>query len=82
MNLRRRRYTNFIGEIIKSEMQSGKFRSDLDPLKVGYMLVSLIKTNAIYNFINDKYELTEEMIKKDSEDIFDLLIHGIVMPHT
>ncbi|MFW0883722.1 TetR/AcrR family transcriptional regulator [Candidatus Acidulodesulfobacterium sp. H_13] len=82
LNLRRRRYTNFIGEIIKSEMQSGKFRSDLDPLKVGYMLVSLIKTNAIYNFINDKYELTEEMIKKDSEDIFDLLIHGIVMPHT
>ncbi len=82
LNLRRKRYTNFIGEIIKSEMQSGKFRSDLDPLKVGYMLVSLIKTNAIYNFVNDKCELTEGMIKKDSEDIFNLLMHGIIRPHT
>ncbi|HEC24420.1 MAG TPA: TetR/AcrR family transcriptional regulator [bacterium] len=82
LNLRRKRYTNFIGEIIKSEMQSGRFRGDLDPLKVGYMLASLIKTNAIYNFINDKYELTEGMIKKDSEDIFNLLIHGIIRPHT
>ena len=76
-NLRRKRYTDFIGEIIKSGIESGEFRHDLNSTKVGYMLVSLIKTNAIYNFLNNKPEFTEEMIKSDSEEIFNLLIYGI-----
>lgn len=76
-NLRRKRYADFIGEIIKSGIESGEFRHDLNPTKVGYMLVSLIKTNAIYNFLNNKPEFTEEMIKSDSEEIFNLLIYGI-----
>ncbi|RZD13938.1 MAG: TetR/AcrR family transcriptional regulator [Candidatus Acidulodesulfobacterium ferriphilum] len=76
-NLRRKRYTDFIGEIIKSGIESGEFRHDLNSTKVGYMLVSLIKTNAIYNFLDNKPEFTEEMIKSDSEEIFNLLIYGI-----
>jgi len=76
-NLRRKRYSDFIGEIIKSGIDLGDFRNDLNPKKAGYMLISLIKTNAIYNFLDDKSELTEEMIKKDSEEVFNLFFHGI-----
>ncbi len=76
-NSRRKIYVDFIGEIIKSGIESDEFRQDLNPVKAGYMLVSLIKINAIYNFLNNKFELTEEMIKSDAEEIFNLLIYGI-----
>ncbi len=76
-NLRRKRYTDFIGEIIKSGIDSGEFRSDLYPAKGGYMLVSLIKTSAIYNFLNDRFEPVPEMIEKDTEEILNLFLHGI-----
>lgn len=76
-NLRRKRYADFIGAIIKSGIESKEFRGDLNPAKCGYMLVSLIKTSAIYNFLNDKYELTPEMLKNDSEEILNLFLHGI-----
>ncbi|MHB1661729.1 MAG: hypothetical protein ACYCTD_06510, partial [bacterium] len=78
-NLRRKRYTDFIGEIIKSGIESGGFRPNLNPAKGGYMLVSLIKTSAIYNFLNDKSELTPEMIESDSEEILNLFLHGITI---
>ena len=76
-NLRRKRYADFIGEIIKSGIDSGEFRGGLGPAKGGYMLVSLIKTGAIYNFLNDRLEPTPEMIEKDAEEILNLFLHGI-----
>ena len=78
-NLRRKRYTDFIGAIIKSGIESKEFRSDLNPAKCGYMLVSLIKTSAIYNFLNDKYELTPEMLENDSEEILNLFLYGVMI---
>ncbi len=76
-NLRKKRYAHFIGEIIKSGIESGEFRHDLNPAKVGYMIIALIKTNAIYNFINNKHEFTEEIIRADAEEIFNMSIYGI-----
>ena len=76
-NLRRKRYADFIGEIIKSGIDSGEFRSDLYPAKSGFMLVSLIKTGAIYNFLSDKFEPAPKMIEKDTEEILNLFLHGI-----
>ena len=76
-NLRRKRYADFIGEIIKSGIDSGEFRGGLSLVKGGYMLVSLIKTGAIYNFLNDRFEPTQEMIEKDAEEILNLFLHGI-----
>ncbi len=77
VNSRRKRYANFIGEIIKSGIESGEFRHDLNPVKATYMLLALIKTNVIYNFFNNTNELAEEVVKNDAEEIFSLLIHGI-----
>ena len=76
-NLRRKRYTDFIGEIIKSGIESGEFRKDLNHSKSGYMLVSLIKTSAIYNFLNGMFDLTPDRIEKDAEEILNLFLHGI-----
>ncbi|MHB1600375.1 MAG: TetR/AcrR family transcriptional regulator [bacterium] len=76
-NLRRKRYADFIGEIIKSGIKSGDFRADLNHAKSGYMIVSLIKTGAIFNFLNDRFEPTPEMIEKDTEEILNLFLHGI-----
>lgn len=76
-NLRRKRYVDFIGQIIKSGIEAGELRPDLNVTKVGYMLISLIKTNAIYNFLDNRLELTDEMIRSDSEEIFNLFNHGI-----
>ena len=76
-NLRRKRYSDFIGDIIKSGTESGDFISGLNPAKSGYMLVSLIKTAAIYNFLNDRFEPTPEMIKNDTKEILNLFLHGI-----
>ncbi len=76
-NLRRKRYAYFIGEIIKSGIESGEFRQDLSPAKSGYMLVSLIKTSAIYNFLNDIFEPAPEMIENDTEEILNLFLRGI-----
>ncbi|MHB1546238.1 MAG: hypothetical protein ACYCV8_06230 [bacterium] len=41
------------------------------------MIVSLIKTGAIFNFLNDRFEPTPEMIEKDTEEILNLFLHGI-----
>jgi len=41
------------------------------------MIIALIKTNAIYNFINNKHEFTEEIIRADAEEIFNMSIYGI-----
>ena len=41
------------------------------------MLVSLIKTGAIYNFLNGMFDLTSEMIEKDTEEILNLFMRGI-----
>ena len=76
-NLRRKRYTDYIADIIKSGIESGEFRKDLNYSKSGYMLVSLIKTGAIYNFLNGMFDLTSEMIDKDTEEILNLFMHGI-----
>jgi TetR/AcrR family fatty acid metabolism transcriptional regulator len=76
-NVRRKRYADFIGEIIKSGMESGEFRHNLDIDKTGYMLVSLIKTGAIYNFLNEKFESAPEIIEKDTDDILNLFLYGI-----
>jgi TetR/AcrR family fatty acid metabolism transcriptional regulator len=76
-NLRRKRYAYFIGEIIKSGMDSGEFRGDLSPAKGGYMLVALIKAGAIYNFLDDGFEPVPETIKNDAEEILNLFLHGI-----
>ncbi|MHB8232255.1 MAG: TetR/AcrR family transcriptional regulator [bacterium] len=78
-NLRRKRYTDFIGGIIKLGIESEEFRRDLNPSRGGYMLVSLIKTSAIYNFLNDQYELTPEMLENDSREILNLFLHGITV---
>ena len=76
-NLRRKRYTDYIARIIKSAIESGEFRKDLNYSKSAYMLVSLIKTGAIYNFLNGMFDLTSEMIEKDTEEILNLFMRGI-----
>ena len=76
-NLRRKRYTDYIAGIIKSGIESGEFRKDLNYSKSAYMLVSLIKTGAIYNFLNGMFDLTSEMIEKDTEEILNLFMRGI-----
>ncbi len=76
-NLRRKRYTDYIGDIIKSGIESGEFRKDIDYSKTAYMLVALIKTGAIYNFLNGMFDLTSEMIEKDTEEILKLFMRGI-----
>ncbi len=78
-NLRRKRYTDFIAEVIKSGIESKEFRKDLDVSKAGYMLVSMIKTSAIYNFMNDRLETTAETIEKDTQEILSLFLHGIAV---
>ena len=76
-NLRRKRYTDYIADIIKSGIESGEFRKDIDYSKTAYMLVALIKTGAIYNFLNGMFDLTPEMIEKDTEEILNLFMLGI-----
>ncbi|MCL4533291.1 MAG: TetR/AcrR family transcriptional regulator [Deltaproteobacteria bacterium] len=76
-NLRRKRYTDYIAGIIKSGMESGEFKNDLNYSKSAYMLVSLIKTGAIYNFLNGMFDLTSDMIEKDTEEILNLFMRGI-----
>ena len=76
-NLRRKRYTDYIGDIIKSGIESGEFRKDIDYSKTAYMLVALIKTGAIYNFLTGMFDLTSEMIEKDTEEILKLFMRGI-----
>ncbi len=76
-NLRRKRYTDYISDIIKSGIESGEFRKDINHSKTAYMLVALIKTGAIYNFLNGMIDLTPEMIEKDTEEILNLFMSGI-----
>jgi TetR/AcrR family fatty acid metabolism transcriptional regulator len=76
-NLRRKRYTDYIADIIKSGIESGEFRKDINNSKTAYMLVALIKTGAIYNFLNGMFDLTSEMIEKDTEEILNLFMRGI-----
>ncbi len=76
-NLRRRKYAVFISEIIIKGIDEGIFKNLLDPLKVGFYLISLIKTNAIYNFRNNKVEFNEDLIKSETAEIFDIFIDGI-----
>ena len=76
-NLRRKRYTDYIADIIKSGIESGEFRKDIDYSKTAYMLVALIKNGAIYNFLNGMFDLTPEMIEKDTEEILNLFMLGI-----
>ncbi len=76
-NLRRKRYTDYIAYIIKSGIESGEFRKDINYSKTAYMLVALIKTGAIYNFLNGMFDLTPEMIEKDTEEILNLFMLGI-----
>ncbi len=76
-NLRRKRYSDFISEIIKSGMKSGEFRQDLNSPRAGYMLVSLIKSSAIYDFLNEKIESNPENIKNVTEEILNLFLRGI-----
>lgn len=77
-NLRRKRYADFIGQIIKAGADCGEFRMDIDSLKGGYMLLALIKTGALYNFINGTSQFTAEMIKSDTDEILNLFLRGII----
>lgn len=82
-NLRRKRYANFISDIIINGIESGEFKQGISALKCGYLLIALIKTTAIYNFLNDDSEDSEnsknlqESIKSDSVEIFNLFMYGI-----
>ena len=76
-NLRRKRYTDFIADIIKSGVESGELRKDINFSKTAYMLVALIKTGAIYNFLKETSEFSTEIIEKETEEIFNLFMRGI-----
>ncbi len=83
-NRRRQRYAEFISKIIKQGSDAGKFKKINDQLKLSYFLISLIKTSAIYNFLNHKGGLFadmaagyEERIKEEAYEIFDMFMNGI-----
>lgn len=76
-NTRRKRYADFVADIIENGVKDGKFRNDLNPSKTGYLLISLIKTNAVFNFLNKNQELTSDMIVLDASEIFNLFMKGI-----
>ncbi|MHB1680074.1 MAG: TetR/AcrR family transcriptional regulator [bacterium] len=76
-NLRRKKYAEFISEIIKKGIDEGIFKNWLDPLKSGFYLISLIKTNAIYNFKTNSAEFNENLIKSEAIEIYDIFIDGI-----
>ncbi len=76
-NLRRKKYASFVSEIIKRGINSGEFRKDINPDRMGYLLIALIKTDAIYNFMNKNQDLSPEMIKSESSDMLDFFVKGI-----
>ncbi|MHB1665339.1 MAG: TetR/AcrR family transcriptional regulator [bacterium] len=76
-NLRRKKYAEFISEIIKKGIDEGIFKNWLNPLKSGFYLISLIKTNAIYNFKTIEAEFNENLIKSEAIEIYDIFIDGV-----
>jgi AcrR family transcriptional regulator len=77
-NLRRKKYAQFISEIIKKGVEDGKVKECTDPFKYGYFLISLIKTNAIYNFNNNTIDLPEEWINQETEELFNIFMKGVL----